>query len=243
MAETHPENTEAPSSDVQKTPRKRGRPIGAKTQKRRDFFRGAELQVNKDEADAQFDEIHEPKKRLYLSALTLYGPRYGAAAKAAGVCATTGYLWRRDLSDVEFQNALHRAIKIGIERCESELWRRGISGVEKPVYQGGRLVGTVREYDTTAAIFMLKGAEPEKYRENYRHEHTGPGGGAVRTEAAVVLATLSTEELQQKLSALQQSLALPAGMTLDVSPTADAEQTQTPEQRYQQTLDARRTES
>jgi hypothetical protein len=43
--------------------------------------------------------------------------------------------------------------------------RRGVTGYDKPVYQQGRLVGTVREYSDTLLIFALKARAPDRYRE------------------------------------------------------------------------------
>ena len=51
---------------------------------------------------------------------------------------------------------------------EPEAIRRAVEGVEKPVYQGGELVGYVREYSDTLLIFLLKGGKPHKYRENIK---------------------------------------------------------------------------
>ena len=142
-----------------------------------------------------FSEVSEPKKRLYLQALALNGPQYGQAAKAAGVCPATGYNWRHDFEDLAFQDSLMVALKLGIEAAESEFYRRGFRGYKKPVYHQGRLVGTLREFDTTAGIFWLKGNVREKYGD--RIEHSGPGGGPIESRSLV--ATLSTEELVERM--------------------------------------------
>mgnify|MGYP001603041094 FL=1 len=141
----------------------------------RTVIHGARLSAAKDAEtiDPKFNQIQHTKRRVYLVSLSRNW-NFNQAALAADIDRVTGWLWRTDLEDKAFQTALQQAAEIFIERAEVELWRRGIDGVEKPVYQGGRLVGTVREYDTTAAIFMMKGAKPEKYRE--RFEHTGAGG-------------------------------------------------------------------
>lgn len=55
---------------------------------------------------------------------------------------------------------------------EAEAWRRGKTGVLKPVYQGGKKVGSVREYSDTLLIFMLKGTRPEKYRDRQQIDVT-----------------------------------------------------------------------
>jgi hypothetical protein len=49
-------------------------------------------------------------------------------------------------------------------RLEDEAVRRAYEGVERPVFQGGKQVGVVREYSDTLLIFLLKALRPEKYR-------------------------------------------------------------------------------
>ena len=119
--------------------------------------------------------------------------------------------WRRNKNDGTFQVALERAKTLFIERAEAEMWRL-FFGYEKPVYQNGRLVGTLPEHDTVAGIFMLKGACPEKYRE--RFEHTGAGGGPIRHD--VDLSRLPLEQLRQMrewMLAAQKAPSTPESVT------------------------------
>jgi hypothetical protein len=53
-----------------------------------------------------------------------------------------------------------------------------VEGVEKPVYQGGVMVGTVTEYSDTLLGLMLRGKRPKVYN-TARHEHAGKDGGAI----------------------------------------------------------------
>lgn len=62
----------------------------------------------------------------------------------------------------------------GIDALEDEAMRRALVGTDKPIYQGGKKVGTVREFSDTLAIFLLKGNRPNKYRD--RHELSGADG-------------------------------------------------------------------
>ena len=55
--------------------------------------------------------------------------------------------------------------RVNVDAFQEEAHRRAVQGIEKPVYQGGRLVGTVREYSDTLLIFLLKGLRPERYKE------------------------------------------------------------------------------
>lgn len=179
------------------------------------FFRGARLMVSEDEARANFDEIPDLRQRLFLEALSEI-PRISRAAAKATVSMDQVSRWRKS-DDQRFLQAFEVAFRMGVERAESELWRRGFEGVEKPVYQSGRLVGTVREFDTPAAMFMLRGAMPEKYRE----KPPDPSRTTVGTvnHVTVQLAGLSDEELQKRLE--QTRRALQAGSVIDVTPEGE----------------------
>ncbi len=190
---------------------------GLAPSKRLEFMDGARLSIPEPLEPESFTEVTDLKKRLYLQALVI-DPNLTRAARAAGVSAVTAWKWRKEqLDDVVFQAAFERAYKASIEAAESELWRRGIAGYKKPVYHMGKLTGTVQEYDTTAAIFMLKGAHPEKYRENIRQEVTGAGGGPIQSESRVLLTTLTVEEIerrmQEALGVLKAAAPAPQALT------------------------------
>lgn len=48
---------------------------------------------------------------------------------------------------------------------EAEAYRRGVKGVQRPVYQGGALAGYVTEYSDLLIQLLLKANRPDKYRE------------------------------------------------------------------------------
>jgi hypothetical protein len=102
------------------------------------------------------------KKGKFLRALT-EGYSVTGAAKIARVDRTTVYVWRKD--DDDFKAAWDEAIEAGGDLLEDEAWKRATKGTLKPIYQGGKKVGSVREYSDTLLIFLLKGRKPEKYRE------------------------------------------------------------------------------
>ena len=74
---------------------------------------------------------------------------------------------------------------MGADMLEDEAVRRAKDGVERPVYQGGKLVGHVQEYSDTLLIFLLKGARPEKYRDRVQRELSGPGGQTIQLITSV----------------------------------------------------------
>lgn len=126
-----------------------------------------------------FSEIINPKKRAYLVALCST-PATGRAAKLAGICVTTPYNWDKE-NDPLYQEALKLAKECGCRAAETEAWKRATVGTLEDVYGnmgGGQGVGVVGQRyvkSDTMLIFMLKGADPAKYRERY--EHSGPEGG------------------------------------------------------------------
>lgn len=117
------------------------------------------------------------KKSRFLDELR---KRYSVyhAARAAGIGRTTAYRWRGE--DEDFARAWDEALEDAIDTLEASVYERALHGVEEPVYYGGEEVGTVRRYSDTLAIFLLKGAKPDKYRERSTTELTGPGGGPIR---------------------------------------------------------------
>ena len=101
------------------------------------------------------------------------------SARAAGVHFDTAYAHRK--TDKQFARQWKRALREAGDHLEHEAWRRAVKGVTEPVYQLGKLAGYVRKYSDTLLIFLLKGCRPGKFRDWARVEHTGRGGGPIRT--------------------------------------------------------------
>jgi len=78
-----------------------------------------------------------------------------------------------------------KALEIAADLLEDEAVRRAKEGTQKPVFQGGQLVGHVQEYSDTLMIFLLKGAKPKKYVERLQQEVSGPDGGPIKAEVTV----------------------------------------------------------
>ncbi len=87
------------------------------------------------------------------------------ACYVAGVSRGMHGHWIKDSEP--YQAAFAEAEACAVEIWEDECRRRAFKGVDEPVYQKGMLVGHVRKFSDLLAIFMLKGARPEKYRDNY----------------------------------------------------------------------------
>lgn len=120
------------------------------------------------------------------------------ACQAAKVGRTTVYRHREEVPD--FASAWESSMQIAADLLEAEARRRAAEGVTEPVYQGGKLVGTIRKYSDTLLIFLLKGARPEVYRERYNVEHSGPGGGPIEVEDAREALMQEVDQLAERRS-------------------------------------------
>jgi hypothetical protein len=109
-------------------------------------------------------------RKRFLTALERFG-NVTRACRFARISRETAYNWRE--ADKPFASAWRHALDDAADRLEQEAWRRAVTGTKKPVYQGGDLVGHIQEYSDTLLIFLMKAANPGKYRETVKHETSG----------------------------------------------------------------------
>lgn len=121
----------------------------------------------------------EKRREEFLEALSHTANITAACAKAK-LPRRTAYQWRAAMPD--FSAAWDAALELGTDSLEDEAVRRAHEGTLKPVYQGGKKVGTIREYSDTLLIFMLKARRPERFKERLAAEHTGKGGTPIQHE-------------------------------------------------------------
>lgn len=95
----------------------------------------------------------------------------------------TVYDWFK--SNKAFKKRYDEAAILALGVLEDEATRRAVNGLEKPVFQGGKLVGRVREYSDTLLIVLLKARAPLKYRENFKATLSNPDGTPLLTEIKV----------------------------------------------------------
>lgn len=91
------------------------------------------------------------------------------AASRAGVTRVT--VWRARKTDPEFAAAYGEAFEDAADMLEAEARRRAVHGWDEPVFWKGEQVGSVRKYDSTLLIFLLKGFRPERYRDRIDVRH------------------------------------------------------------------------
>lgn len=97
-----------------------------------------------------------------------------ASANAIGISRRRMY----DLRDADPELAAEwdAAVEEAVDALELEMRRRALEGTDEPVFYQGEEVGTVRKYSDTLAIFLAKAHRPDKFRERFSGELSGPGG-------------------------------------------------------------------
>lgn len=118
---------------------------------------------------------------MVLVALRM-GASYAKAAMASGLSRSALYYWMGE--DEDFQAACKEAEEEGTDRLEDEMLRRAVDGTDKPVFHQGSVVGTVREYSDTLAIFLAKARRPDKFKDRAAVEHSGTVNFAEALDAA-----------------------------------------------------------
>lgn len=84
-----------------------------------------------------------------------------AAAEATKISPPTVYQWRQ--TDTKFREEMDGLKPVIGQSLLDEAVRRGRDGVKKPVYQGGKRVGAIREYSDTLLSKLLDGMLPDMF--------------------------------------------------------------------------------
>lgn len=124
-----------------------------------------------------------PRIKAFLSVYSESG-NVSKAAEAAGISRYCHY--RRLKSDPVYQQLFEAAEEQAGDVLVAEAWRRAVEGVQKPVYQGGQLVGLVQEYSDGVLLAMLKAFKPKKFNPPAKSEVSGPDGAPIETKLEVV---------------------------------------------------------
>lgn len=106
----------------------------------------------------------------FISALEESG-NISFSARAAKISPCNVLSARKNHPEIEAK--VQEALAISTSNLEEEARRRAIKGVKKDIYYQGVKCGEEYNYSDTLLIFLLKAANPEKYRERYTAEITG----------------------------------------------------------------------
>jgi hypothetical protein len=114
------------------------------------------------ESDARerHDGFSAERKQLFLTALRSGESVLGACA-LVGVSNRTAYNHRD--RDPCFARDWGLAVRMHRAPLELAAYRRGVEGIEEPVYHRGKQVGTRRLYSDALLKLLLAGEKPRKY--------------------------------------------------------------------------------
>lgn len=144
------------------------------------------------------------RKDRFLEVLSATGRR-ADAARAAGVTQATIYNHQR--SDPIFAAALTDALETYRGVIEQEIHRRAIEGVEEPVYQQGKKVGTITRYSDQLLLAHARRHIPE-YRDRIAVDSKVDAVVAGNTEADLSkLTPENRRKLREVLATLLPSAA------------------------------------
>lgn len=123
-------------------------------------------------------KLQAKKKALFLQALAETGA-VATTCRDIGVPRRTMYTWRK--ADPDFAEMWDESLDCAAALLEEEARRRAMTGVQRPVYQGGELVGHVTEYSDQLLMLLLRAANPARYRTNAKVETTGASHVTIET--------------------------------------------------------------
>jgi hypothetical protein len=107
----------------------------------------------------------KPRTSKKLAFLITYGKcgNMAQACREVGISYCSLSTWRK--KDIKFANAMQRALSVYVCRLEEEAHRRGVDGVDEPIFHKGVVVGFKTRYSDLLLIKLLEAYAPEKYRE------------------------------------------------------------------------------
>jgi hypothetical protein len=119
----------------------------------------------------------EAWERDFLEALVNEYAVIGKAARAAGVHPNAVEARRK--ASPRFDALYSAAMNMLDDALEYENVRRALEPSERPIFQRGKMVGVVQEFDTKHLEWLLERRYPEKYHIPTRIEFAGHNADAV----------------------------------------------------------------
>jgi hypothetical protein len=146
---------------------------------------------------SDFPKVTHIKKRAFLAAYSRCGS-LSRAAKRAGVDRRTHYNWKR--ADPDYREAFLQATIEAGDSLED------------------KLMDLAHEGNVTAAIFLLKGLRPEKYKDRNETTFQWDGDPGKLTEPQLEKVIEWLEAMAPGQIAQPKRPALPPGAVIDVEP-------------------------
>lgn len=107
--------------------------------------------------------MSKKKRQAFLQVLAETG-QVTQAAQAVGY-TSPNFLIQLRKEDDSFAEAWEQAVEAAKYKLEAEAIRRGVDGVQEPVYYKGRVVGHRINYSDQLLMFVLRKLDPS-YRDN-----------------------------------------------------------------------------
>ena len=127
------------------------------------------------------------RKNRFLQALAETRTIRGASGKT-GISRRQHTDWRSQ--DPEYEDRFQDVMKGFADEVESELWRRGVDGVEEPIYRNGELVGCKIQRSDDLLLALLRLTRPELV------SRSADGKARNANRRPLNLSALTTEELE-----------------------------------------------
>ena len=142
------------------------------------------------------------KRELFMKMLTETAVVRTACA-AVGISYTTAYVIRK--KDEQFAKDWDAALGSSIMLLEDEMIRRGVYGWHEPVYQRGRLVGTILKKSDKMLALALQALKPRVYRQNVKVGNPTPAINSLQASAGLNACTTPGQSVQDYLALVKGS--------------------------------------
>ena len=73
----------------------------------------------------------------------------------------------------DFAAQWDEALEEGTDLLDAEARRRAVTGIDKPVYYKGEVVGSITKYSDRLLMFLLRAHRPQVFRDGGKVKHTG----------------------------------------------------------------------
>ncbi len=144
--------------------------------------------------------LSKRKRKIFLQTLARTGKVKHSAQMAGYQDSKTLRMVR--LKDEEFSQAWDDASDAAADIMEDEAMRRATEGVMEPEYYKGGVVGHKVKYSDTLLQFLLKGARPDKFRDNIKVDATLNGAIGV---AVLPMVAPSDEDWEKQTLEMHKS--------------------------------------
>ena len=167
-------------------------------------------------AAGELAQNSSPKKVAFLAAYSRCGC-VTQAADAAKVHRTSHQYWMR--SDPDYPEAFRQAQREANDFLFRVARKRATKGWLEPVFHEGTVCGHKRKFSDVLLMFLMKGAEPEKYRDT--HNSLDVSGRIVQIDWSQLVAQSDKQTLEVEATRVEQKQVDSTAIDVSNSDTSD----------------------